>query len=431
MQTRLNVKYISLCDLREYENNPRINDKAVEAVAESIKQFGFRVPVVIDKNNVIIAGHTRVKAAKRLDMSSVPCVVADDLTPEQVKAYRLADNKTAELAEWDIGALEKELADLTAFDMDAFGFETLTEIMKEFDDINEYDFTDDISPEESEAKTKRGDIWLLGRHRLMCGSSTNIDDVKNLMDGEKAKILFTSPPYSDMREYEGGKNLDVSHIASFISAYKDFAEYQCVNLGIQRKNNEIVQYWDKYISVAKDCGYKLMAWNIWDKNTAGSIGQQNAFFPIRHEWIFVFGNEFFGLNKTWKKKKESINIKGKRVVRQTDGKMKYSSRGDTSNPFKKMESVISLYCERKNKTDHPAVFPVELPAEYIKAMTDKNDNVIEAFGGSGSTLIACERLDRNCYAMELEPKYCDIIIKRWEEMTGEKAVLTNDFASAC
>lgn len=418
----MTIKEIKIDELKEYENNPRHNERAVEAVAASIKNFGFKVPIVIDADNVIIAGHTRLKAAQKLGLDKVPCVVADDLSPEQVKAFRVADNKTAELAEWDFDKLETELAELSAldFDMEQFGFDDLTE-------TEPIEVVEDEVPEiyeEAEPMTQLGDIWQLGRHRLMCGSSTDADNVKKLMNGAKAKILFTSPPYSDMREYEGGKDLSVANVAKFIPTYRPYTDYQCVNLGIQRKENEIVQYWDEYVDIAKQAGYKLMAWNVWDKTMAGSIGQQRAFFPIRHEWIFVFGNEFFEINGTWEKKEESVNRKAtERKVRQPDGTMRFSTIGDTSNKYKQMESVLTLCSETGSiRADHPAVFPVGLPSEYIQAMTDADDNVIEPFGGSGSTLIACEQLKRNCYIMELEPKYCDVIIRRWETLTGEKAV---------
>lgn len=277
---------------------------------------------------------------------------------------------------------------------------------------------------ESETITRPGDIWQLGNHRLMCGSSTETSDVAILMAGMKAKILFTSPPYLDTREYEGGKDLSVNNIVKFIPTYRPYTDYMCVNLGIKRKNYDIVQYWDDYISAAKGCGYKLMAWNVWDKTMAGSIGQQSAFFPLRHEWIFVFGTEYYDTNLIWDKKAASINKFPIRAVRQPDGSFKSSTIGDTSNTKKKMESVFSLVSELGSiRSKHPAVFPVGLPSEYIKSMTNENEIVIDPFCGSGTTLIACEQLNRTCYAMELEPKYCDVIIKRWEDFTGEKAVL--------
>lgn len=418
----MDITILKISDLIPYEKNPRKNDEAVKYVAESIKQFGFKVPIVIDKNKVIVAGHTRLKAAKKLGISEVPCIVADDLTDDQIKAFRLADNKVAEKAEWDFELLTDELDDLFDFDMSVFGFEDV-DVEEEPMETVEDEYEEELP---IEPKAKLGDIYQLGRHRLMCGSSTDFEDVVKLMDGEKARMLFTSPPYSDMRDYEGGKDLDVSNVSTFIAAYRDFTDYQCVNLGIQRKNNEIYPYWDEYIDIAKRCGYKLLAWNIWDKLMCGSIGQQSAFFPIRHEWIFVFGTEFYEINPTWEKKEESINQNRARRVRQKDGSTKYSSRGDTSGRYKQMESVLPLNPELGAiRNLHPATFPVGLPSEYIQAMTDQDDIVIEPFCGSGTTLIACEQLGRRCFGMELEPKYVDVIIDRWEQLTGQKAVLLN------
>ena len=293
--------------------------------------------------------------------------------------------------------------------------------------ITETDITEDEIPEPpTEPIAKRGDIWQLGRHRLMCGDSTSKEDVAKLMNGEKARMLFTSPPYSDMREYEGGKDLSVSNIAKFITTYRPYTDYQCVNLGIQRKEHEIFPYWDEYTSIAHECGYKMLAWNVWDKLTCGNIGQQNAFFPIRHEFVFVYGTKYFEINETVEKKEESIRGGFKSKVRMADGTMKERIRNDAYNKYKQMESVLPLLSEHGAiRSEHPATFPVGLPLEYIKAMSDEDDIVIEPFGGSGTTLIACEEINRTCYAMELEPKYVDVIIKRFENLTGLEAVLLN------
>lgn len=418
----MNIEYKELKALKPYEKNTKKHDKTqIANVAESIKQYGFVQPIVVDKNDVIVIGHCRYEAAKKLKLETVPCVCVDELTDEQVKALRIVDNKSNE-SPWDMEFLADELAevDLSAFDFD-FGIE---------DEEEETEIVEDEAPEvdeDADPITKLGDIWQLGRHRLMCGSSTDENDVAKLMNGNSAKILFTSPPYSDMREYNGGKDLSVNNIARFIPTYRAYTDYQCVNLGLQRKDHEIVQYWDEYISNAKDCGYKLMAWNVWDKTGCISIGQQSAFFPIRHEFIFVFGTEFFEINLTWEKKAENIKDAHKRATRQADGSTKVSTTGDTSKTHKQMESVLSLLPELGSiRSEHPATFPVGLPSEYIKAMTQKGDGVIEPFCGSGTTLIACEQLDRVCYGMELDPKYCDVIIKRWETLTGEKAVLLSD-----
>lgn len=406
-------------EIQPYEDNPRHNEGAVDAVAASIKEFGFKVPVILDDNGVVIAGHTRILAAQKLGLMSVPCIVASDLSPEQVKAFRLADNKVAEIATWDNAKLAEELTALakTDIDMELFSFD-----LSEFSisPAAEDDDFEVVVPEEPRAKV--GDIYQLGRHRIMCGSSTDFADVTKLMDGNKARLLFTSPPYSDMREYEGGKDLDVANISTFIAVYRDFTDYQCVNLGLQWKNHEVFQYWDEYIEIARNSGYKLLSWNVWDKLMCGSIGQQKAFFPNRHEWIFVFGTEFFEINQTWEKKAESIKDSRPRKVRQADGSMKYSGKGDTTKAYKQMESVLPIHAELGQiRSLHPATFPVGLPSEYIQAMSDEDDIVIEPFCGSGTTIIACEQLDRICYGMELEPKYVDVVINRWETLTGETA----------
>lgn len=415
----MNIIYKKVSELIPYVNNPRKNDKAVDAVASSIKNYGFRNAILIDAKNEIINGHTRLKAAKKLGMLEVPCVMAEDLTPSQVKGLRIADNKVAEAAEWDYDLLKIEFDDIddfTGFDLDDLNLndKEITE-----DDFN----TDEALENIEEPITKRGDIWKLGNHRLMCGDSTSADDVGRLMEREKAKMLFTSPPYSDIRDYNGDKNLSVSHLIQFIEVYKKFTDYQVINLGLQRKDHDIKEYWNDYIKKAREVGYKFLAWNVWNKNSIMSIGQSSSFFPIVHEWIFVFGIDFYDINLTWEKKPESIK-KGRiyQPVRQKNGSMEYSTKGDMSKPYKKMESVLNLNAQQGNiRQLHPAMFPVELPHEYIISMTNKNDIIIEPFGGSGTTLIASEQTERICYMMELDEKYCDVIIKRWETLTGKKA----------
>lgn len=296
------------------------------------------------------------------------------------------------------------------------------------DDAAEVWEIDELRNIRVEKRTKHGDLWKLGNHRLLCGDSTSPDDVAKLMDGESAKILFTSPPYSDMRDYNGGKDLSVPHLAKFIQAYRPYTDYQCVNLGIQRKNNAVFPYWNGYIESAENAGYKLLSWNVWDKGEAGSIAAQSAFFSVEHEFIFVFGTEPYALNKT--ERKARIDDRETRLVRQKrqkDGTMIRTNTGNSKDPYKKMGTVVRVGAVKSNSDRgyHPAPFPFDLPRKYIEAMTDKTDGVIEPFCGGGTTLLVCEGIKRKCFAMELDPQYCDVILSRWERMTGEKVEKIN------
>lgn len=416
-------------EVKEYPNNSKIHtDKQIRNIVNSIKRFGWQQDTVITTDNVLVIGHGRRLAALKLGCEMPYHRIdkaADELTDEDIRELRIADNQTNAETGFDLDLLSVDIADL---EFEGFDFD--------FENVEigggdaETHIVEDEPPEPPETPiAKRGEVWQLGRHRLMCGDSTDENDIDKLMNGEKAAMLFTSPPYSDMREYEGGKDLSVDNLVNFIKAYKPYTDYQCVNLGIQRKNNDIYEYWNDYIRTARESGYKMLAWNVWDKGMTGNIGQAAAFFPLRHEWLFVFGTEFFEINLTVKKKPESITDNpGRKTKRNKDGTTSEHSTGDTSKPYKQMESVIFLHPVLQNdiRAMHPATFPVELPGEYIKAMSQEDDIVIEPFGGSGTTLIACEQLDRVCRIMELEPKYCDVIIKRWESLTGKKAVLLND-----
>ncbi len=426
----LEIIYLDPHELTPYENNTRRhNPTDIDGIKRSIERVGFRDPIGIwGKNNLIVEGHGRQIAAIEMGLDKVPCIRLDDMTDEQRKEYAIRHNRSAELSSWDFEKLEEEIAALEIMGVDVSDLEFKLDEMPSAN-MDVQTVTEDEAPEPpEEPKAKRGDLYQLGEHRLLCGDSTDEADIARLMDGHKARMLFTSPPYSDMREYEGGKDLSVDNLVRFISAYRPYTDYQCVNLGIQRRNHDIVEYWDDYIKTARNSGYKMLAWNVWDKGEAGSIGNQSAFFPLRHEWVFVFGTEFYEINTTVKKKEGSI-VHGKVIHsnRQKTGELKLTTKGDMSKPFKQMESVLQLtpVKQRDLQSLHPASFPVGLPAEYIKAMSDEGDSVIEPFGGSGTTLIACEQLGRKCFIMELEPKYVDVIIQRWEDLTGKKAVLLN------
>lgn len=427
-------KTLNIDELKPYKNNSRTHSKSqIEKIAKSLEEFGWMSPVVVDEDYTIIAGHGRVLGAKHAGITEVPCLIVDDLTEEQKQAYVIADNKLSDESGWDYDKLVQELKDLNnkSYDTAFTGF-NLDSLKSSFTMKVKEDGFDE--PEDSGVDVKRGDIWELGDHMLVCGDSTDDSDIKKLLQDTSGAFLFTSPPYMGLREYNGGKELSVGKIVKFIGAYKKYVDYQCVNLGIVRKGNNIIPYWDEYIDEAKNVGYNLLSWNVWDKMSASSIGQQQAMFPIRHEWIFVFGEKPKEINYTEEKKTASIAAIRPKKVRQADGTIKIA--GSTANfsfKRKKMEtvqevsSVTKVVPERhSNLYGHPAMFPVELPAKYISAMTDAGDIVVEPFGGAGSTLIACEELGRKCRVMELDERYCGIIIKRWEEYTGNKARRKNE-----
>ena len=384
----MNITHKTLDELVPYENNPRNNDEAVDYVAESIKEFGFKVPIIIDKNNVIVAGHTRYKASKKLGINKVPCLVADDLTEEQIKAFRLADNKVAEIATWDFDKLDLELSTLE-MDMELFGFESYDDV--EVQEAVEDEFDIEV-PEEPKAKL--GDVYQLGKHRLMCGDSTNIDDVEKLMNGNKANMLLTDPPYNV--NYEGGTKdkLKIKNDNMDNDSFKQFLIDAFSNADIVMKPGAVFYIWHadsegyNFRGACYNVGWKVRQCLVWNKNSM-VMGRQD--YHWKHEPC-LYG---------WK-----------------DG----ASHLWTSD--RKQTTVISFDKPTKNDL-HPTMKPIPLFDYQIKNNTYAGDIVLDLFGGSGTTIMACEQNERVAYTMEYDPKYVDVIINRWEEFTGKKAVLLN------
>ncbi len=417
----MEIKEINVDQLIPYTRNPRNNKGAVAKVAASIKEFGFRQPIVVDPEMVVVAGHTRLAAAWQLGLGKVPVHVAGNLTDAQIQAYRIMDNRSHEDAEWDDELLGIELADLNDqdFDLDLTGF-TASEIEQLMNDkslAGELEGEDDAPEAPAEPKSKRGEIYQLGEHRLMCGDATNESDVGKLMKSELASFCFTSPPYLDMRDY-GGCDTSVDHLKKFISVGYEFCDFFAVNLGIARKDGALVRYWDKYIFEAENVGLSLTSWNIWSKkDKGGSIANMSAMFPIEHEWIFIFGGNKERVNRT--KPNKTAGLHTGISNRQKDGTTKKVAPKIVQD-FGRMGSVYES-CYDSNNNPHPASFPISLPESYVASCSQINDVIYEPFGGSGSTLIACEKLNRKCYTMELDPAYCDVIIERYEKLFERKA----------
>lgn len=310
----LKIEYVPIDSIKPYEKNAKLHPaEQIEQIKKSIQEFGFKDAIAV-WNNEVVAGHGRLLAAKELGMKELPIVRLDDLTDEQRRAYALVHNKLTMNSPFDDGILSEELENILDIDMSMFDFGEVLE--PEPQEVVEDNFTPVI---DKEPQAKRGDIYQLGNHRLMCGDSTNPDDVAKLMNGEKAHILFTSPPYSNLREYEGDKDLSIDNLAQFLPVYSDYCDIECVNLGLQFKNSEVFPYWNGYIDLAHEKGLKLLAWNIWNKTMAGSVGNQLHMFPVVHEWIFVFGKEPEQINRTWEKEirvsNQNRNREGNPMVR--------------------------------------------------------------------------------------------------------------------
>lgn len=376
----MNIIQKNIDEIVPYAKNAKKHDKKqIDNVAESIRQYGFVQPVVIDRDGVIVIGHCRTLAAKKLGMKEVPCVCVDELNPEQVAALRLVDNKSNE-SDWNMDLLGEELEglDLSAFDFD-WGLQ---------DNLLDTVVEDDYEPElPVEPKAKLGDVYQLGNHRLMCGDSVSIDAVEALMGGQMANMVFTDPPYgynyqSNMREKT--KKFDVLENDDKILDFFPNIRIVCNGFVFICTTWKVL---DKWIPLFKQY-HDLTNMIIWDKG-GGGIGDLKHTFSTDYEVILCSNN--------------GCEIKGKRIG-----------------------SVWNIPKDTAIEYVHPTQKPVKLSEFAIKNTTKRKDIVLDLFGGSGSTLIACEQLDRRCFMMEFDPKFVDVIIDRWEKFTGGKAVLLND-----
>lgn len=387
----MELKMMNLRDLKPYPKNAKKHpQEQIKNVAESIKEFGWQQPIVVDEQNVIIIGHCRYQAAKLLKLETVPVHVAKGLDENQVNKLRLLDNKTNE-SEWDFDLLLEQIPTLE-FD----NYEIDWGIPEEENEVEEDDFDVDSAFDEIEEPiSKPGDIYLLGGHRLMCGDSTSIDDVEKLMNGNKADMVFTDPPYR--MEAQGGSNQWVGRQAAKLGeSIKELCDFEPTEF-LNRLKELFENKMNAYIFCNKDLVPDYLNWSLknnyafnilfWKKPNALPLGGQH-----RPDTEYLL---FFRKNAIWNNGLENVS---------------YSK---------------CLEFGRDNSTPHPTMKPLELIGNELKISSNENSNIVDLFGGSGSTLIACEQLNRNCYMMELDPKYVDVIIKRWETFTGKKAEKIN------
>ena len=389
---QIKIEYLNPKSLTPYEKNAKKHpSEQVEHIANSISEFGFKQPLVIDANNVVVIGHGRLMAAKKLGLKEVPCIRADDLSEAQIKALRLADNKTNE-SEWDFDILEDELEELTHdFDMTDFGFEEF-DWEDEEPEVKEDDYDIDAPVE---AMAKMGDVYQLGSHRLMCGDSTSITDVEKLMNGQKADILVTDPPYNV--DYQGGteEKLKIKNDNMGDAQFRRFLVDAFTAADTVMKPGAVFYIWHadsegyNFRGACRDVGWTVRQCLIWNKSSL-VMGRQD--YQWKHEPC-LYG---------WK-----------------DG------AGHLWASDRKQTTVMEYNKPSKNDV-HPTMKPVGLFDYQIRNNTKGGDIVLDVFGGSGTSIIACEQNGRNCYMMELDPHYVDVIIARWEALTGGKAVRLNE-----
>lgn len=402
----MKMRTMALGKIKPYERNPRINDGAVDAVAESIRQCGYVAPIIVDENGVILAGHTRWKALQKLGESSARVLVAEGLSEEQKRKYRILDNKTGELAEWDRDLLNIELDGL---DFDGFDFGLLQMASAEEEaaapqpEVREDDF-DEEPPEEP--VTQRGQVWQLGAHRLMCGDATSASDVQTLMGGRHADMVFTDPPYGVAI---GDKNKTLDEVLGRSGSCKE-------NIAGDTLSEEELYPLLKnaFINVREACAED--ACYFVTSPQGGGLGMMmmmmmsEAGLPVRHVII-------------WRKDAPTFSI----------GRMDYDYQHEpilytwtkSHHNFRGGQFRSSVWDFPKPRASrlHPTMKPVALVANAILDGTESGMSVLDPFGGSGTTMIACEQTGRSCFMMEIDPHYCDVIIRRWEEFTGEKTVL--------
>ena len=399
----MKIVEMKVADLIPYERNPRHNDEAVDYVAESIKQFGFNVPIVIDKDNTVVCGHTRLKAAKKLKIKTVPCVVKDDLTEEEIRAYRLADNRSAEKATWDIELLDMELANIETIDMQLLGFDDTKEEAPQ--EVVEDDF-DEEPPAEPIAKY--GDLYQLGRHRLMCGDSTKTNDVECLLGGDKIDMVFTDPPYNVAI---GSKNAFLNSVQKAGRCCEDIANDKGMT------DEEIgQQLWlpafRNMLDVANDVCALYVTMPQGGTHMMMMMMIHEAGWQVKHELMWLKNSPTFSMNRL------DYDYKHEPILYGWNKKHEFYGKG-------KFNKSVWEYDKPKKCNLHPTMKPIALIANAILNSTKENANVLDVFGGSGSTLMACEETNRKCFMMELDPRYVDVIIERWEKYTGKKAVKLN------
>jgi len=421
-----------------YAKNARTHSEAqIAQIAASIVEFGFTAPLLVSQDGGILAGHGRLAAAKKLNLDAVPVVVLDHLTPTQRRAYMLADNQLALQAGWDQELLAGELADLSSagFDLALTGFsdEELADLLgdaQEAESAQEAETADESAQEDiPEAPvtpvSQPGDVWRLGAHRLICGDSTVPAVVAALMQGERASLCFTSPPYGNQRDYTSGGIGDWEGLMRGVFAPLPLADggQVLVNLGLIHRDNEVIPYWDGWLAWMRTQGWRRFAWYVWDQGP-GMPGDWAGRLAPSFEFVFHFNRASRKPNKIVPCKhagqESHLRADGSSTaMRGKDGEIGgWTHTGLPTQDTRIPDSVIRVM-RHKGKIgqdiDHPAVFPVALPEHILLAYTNAGDIVFEPFGGSGTTMLAAQRTGRVCRSVEIAPQYVDVAVRRFQQ----------------
>ncbi len=404
-QHKLQIEYLNVDELTPYENNARKHDDDdVSMIENSIEQFDFNDPIGIwGEKNIIVEGHGRLLAAKKAGLTEVPCIRLDHLTEEQRKAYTLAHNKTAENSSWDFDELEKELASIPDIDMSGFGFDL------DFDVDEPVEVVEDDYDEEPPAKpkSKLGDIYQLGRHRLMCGDSTKAEDMSALMGDDKADMVFTDPPYNVAI---GSKNAFLNSVQPSGRCCEDIANDKGMS------DEEIgetlwLPAFERMRENSKDCC------NIYVTMPQGGthmmmMMMMKAGWQVKHELMWEKNSPTFSMGRL------DYDYQHEPICYGWNKSHVFYGKGEQNKSIWKFD--------KPRKCDlHPTMKPIPLVVNALLNSSKENDIILDAFGGSGTTIMACEQTKRNARLMEFDPKYVDVIIDRWEKFTGQKAVKLN------
>jgi len=414
--------------VKPYQRNPRHNDSAVASVAASIKEFGWRQPIVVDPEGVIVVGHTRWKAAQKLGLAEVPVHIATDLTPEQIKAYRIADNKLAELAEWNMELLPLELGELKegGYDLALLGFDA-DELATIFAGDLQEGLTnpDEVPAPPDEATTKPGDLWILGEHRLLCGDSSSPADVDRLLDGQVIQLVNSDPPYN-VKVEPRSNNAIAAGLSSFTATHHqglDLARHP----GKSKPTGKKLRAKDRPLAndFVSDDAFDVLL-DAWFGNMARVLAPGRGFYIWggyancgNYPPVLKAHGLYFSQAIIWDKQHPVLTRKDFMGAHEW---CFYGWKEGAAHLFLGPNNVPDLWHVKKINPQsmvHLTEKPAELAVRATQYSSRPGENVLDLFGGSGSTLIAAEQTGRRAFLMELDPLYCDVIVQRYEKFTGK------------